>query len=303
MRRERGPLAGFTPLEALGATARRACDGGEHEGAGGDRTRGACEPRPSQARHALPPDRAVAAAARSELRGGLADPEPLAVPCRARPGTTRGTSRRTSSGRSGEFQERHYSEFVAFLPHVQRFLYGAGPAARRVRPSYGDSPIKVFRRDDIAQVRMTFAAGAAAGRVRRRARRPLLLLRHRRRDARARDLRRGPDRSTMAQDTALPVRARLPGFVGRARRGGALPLPRRVAFAPTATVLADSDYERREKYLAFVCRHRAPRIASHWAFLLAAARAAPHRREGARSASARSSTTACRSWPISRWTT
>jgi hypothetical protein len=33
-------------------------------------------------------------------------------------------------------------------------------------------------------------------------------------------------------------------------------------------VLAESDYENREKYLSFVCRHRAPCIASHWEYLL-----------------------------------
>jgi hypothetical protein len=33
-------------------------------------------------------------------------------------------------------------------------------------------------------------------------------------------------------------------------------------------VLAASDFEQRERYLSFVCRHRAPRIAAHWAFLL-----------------------------------
>jgi hypothetical protein len=30
------------------------------------------------------------------------------------------------TGDPGQFQERHYSEFVTFLPHVQRFLYGEG---------------------------------------------------------------------------------------------------------------------------------------------------------------------------------
>jgi hypothetical protein len=33
-------------------------------------------------------------------------------------------------------------------------------------------------------------------------------------------------------------------------------------------VLAASDYECREKYLSFVCRHRAPTTASHWEFLM-----------------------------------
>ena len=33
-------------------------------------------------------------------------------------------------------------------------------------------------------------------------------------------------------------------------------------------MLARSDSQRRERFLAFVCEHRAPRIAAHWAFLL-----------------------------------
>ncbi len=33
-------------------------------------------------------------------------------------------------------------------------------------------------------------------------------------------------------------------------------------------VLAVSDYENREKYLSFACRYRAPSLASHWEFLL-----------------------------------
>ena len=31
------------------------------------------------------------------------------------------------------FQERHYREFVSFLPHVQRFLYGDAPGSLRSR--------------------------------------------------------------------------------------------------------------------------------------------------------------------------
>ena len=33
-------------------------------------------------------------------------------------------------------------------------------------------------------------------------------------------------------------------------------------------VLSTSDYERREKYLSYVCRYHAPCISSHWEFLL-----------------------------------
>ena len=52
------------------------------------------------------------------------------------------------------FQPRHYSEFVTFLPYVRRFLYGEG-RGRGGSPG-ADSPIRVFRRKDVARVRMTF---------------------------------------------------------------------------------------------------------------------------------------------------
>jgi hypothetical protein len=54
-----------------------------------------------------------------------------------------------------QFQERHYSEFVTFLPYVQRFLYGEG-GGDDDNPQQGGSPIRVFRRHDVAQVRMSF---------------------------------------------------------------------------------------------------------------------------------------------------
>jgi len=48
------------------------------------------------------------------------------------------------------YRERHYREFVAFLPHVQRFLYGERGGAA----SYGESPLRVYRRKNIAAVRV-----------------------------------------------------------------------------------------------------------------------------------------------------
>lgn len=168
-------------------------------------------------------------------------------------------------GDPAEFQERHYNEFVAFLPHVQRFVYGEG-LGKRVGKSYGDSPIKAYRRHDIAAVRMTF------------------------------DTERAPIRFEVAHTdlyffydsdvvmlaleiyaTDLPLEAAQEALArfGRAypaaweERGRARDcLLRAEWLAADGTVLAQSDYERREKYLSFVCRHRAPAIASHWAFLL-----------------------------------
>src|SRR6185503_16427910 len=59
------------------------------------------------------------------------------------------------TGDPKQFAERHYREFVAFLPYVQRFLYGekeSGDAS-----GYGASPMRIFRRRDAAAVRMKFA--------------------------------------------------------------------------------------------------------------------------------------------------
>src|SRR5439155_18741248 len=53
-----------------------------------------------------------------------------------------------------QFQDRHYSEFVTFLPYVRSFLYGEGKAGSAMAPV--ESPIRVFRRTDVAKVRMTF---------------------------------------------------------------------------------------------------------------------------------------------------
>src|SRR5262245_14254308 len=61
-------------------------------------------------------------------------------------------------GEPGEFQIRHYNEFVTFLPPVQRFLYGQG-IGRAVSKVYGESPIKTLRRNDISRVRVTLDKG------------------------------------------------------------------------------------------------------------------------------------------------
>src|SRR5262249_23716631 len=59
-------------------------------------------------------------------------------------------------GAPGHYQERHYNELVTFLPYVQRFLYGEGTAEA---DAPGDSPMRVFRRNDIAAVRVATDPG------------------------------------------------------------------------------------------------------------------------------------------------
>lgn len=164
-----------------------------------------------------------------------------------------------------DFKERHYSEFVAFLPHVQRFLYGEG-ASRDQRPGYGGSPIRVYRRRDVTGVRVTLRRGEepvdfAIAHVD-------LYFFH------------DVDVAILAveivgvdlplervQDTLFRLgRAYPPAWEAD---GSPAQCPHRVEWtAADGTVLAVSDYERRDTYLAFVCRHRAPHIAAHWAFLL-----------------------------------
>src|SRR2546423_1221980 len=52
------------------------------------------------------------------------------------------------------FQERHYGEFVTFLPPAQRFLYREGPH-QAIHSKPVESSLRVFRRGDIAQMRIT----------------------------------------------------------------------------------------------------------------------------------------------------
>ena len=58
-------------------------------------------------------------------------------------------------GDPADFQERHYKEFITFLPYVQRFLYGEG-VGREGLTGYGKSPIRVFRRSGIDRMRAVF---------------------------------------------------------------------------------------------------------------------------------------------------
>jgi hypothetical protein len=68
------------------------------------------------------------------------------------------------TGDSSRFHERHYSEFVSFLPYVQRFLYGEGRSRNqsgKTADGDGDSPMRIFRRRDIAALRVVTEPGAA----------------------------------------------------------------------------------------------------------------------------------------------
>lgn len=169
------------------------------------------------------------------------------------------------TGDPGEFQDRHYNEFVSFLPPVQRFLYGQG-LGRSVRTGYGESPIRVLRRRDIAALRIAFRPDA-----------PPIELKVVHADLHFFfDI----DVATLAVELAaenLPLAAvqealfqigrTYPSFWTADGRAGNCPW-RAEWLSDTGAVLATSDYESKQKFLSFVCQHRAPRIAAHWEFLL-----------------------------------
>jgi len=163
------------------------------------------------------------------------------------------------------FQERHYREFVSFLPYVQRLLYGEG-AKRRSMASYGESPIKAYRRTDVAKVRVALPGRDA----------PVVF------DVRHVDLYFFYDVDLVilsveisGSDLPLDVAQEMLHRFGRAypagwdEQGDGLNCPRKVEWlAADGRVLAVSDYEDRKQYLASVCRERAPNLAAHWQYLL-----------------------------------
>jgi hypothetical protein len=163
------------------------------------------------------------------------------------------------------FQERHYSEFVTFLPYVQRFLYGEGKGSG---PGINqESPIRVFRRSDVCRVRMTFPDTHAAPVTFEVAHVDLYFFYDIDVVILAVEI-YGNDLSLhQAQDAMFRFGRGYPTYWESDGRGGHC--PKLVEWLSVdGKVLAVSDYENREKYLSFVCRYRAPCIASHWEFLL-----------------------------------
>ena len=171
------------------------------------------------------------------------------------------------TGEPGQFQERHYNELVTFLPYVQRFLYGEGTKAEHdAAPEAGISPMRVFRRDDVASVRLTAKPGAA----------PVTLsIAHI-------DLYFFFDIDVMllnvetyASDLSLAVVQDVLYRFGRAYPAGwdtdgqAVHSMHLVEWLGSdGTVLAKCDSGDRDTFLEFVGQHRVPRIGSHWKFLL-----------------------------------
>jgi hypothetical protein len=172
-------------------------------------------------------------------------------------------------------KEARYREFETFLPHVQRFLYGRGAGGRSDRPT---SPVRVFRRSDVARARIALDDRTNA-----------LLL-----EVAQADLYVFSDVNVailaveiegrdMDVERAQEVMYRFgrtypPGW---SETGKASYCPERVEWLDDAgLVLAASDYERRETFLSCVCEHQVPAVAAHWQFLLTPLIVSHSEREG-----------------------
>ena len=70
------------------------------------------------------------------------------------------------NGAAGSFHERHYNEFVSFLPYVQRFLYGEGRAQRSSGDATTGSPMRVFRRQTSPRCASSHASATRPSRCR-----------------------------------------------------------------------------------------------------------------------------------------
>ena len=170
------------------------------------------------------------------------------------------------TGDKASFHERHYNEFVTFLPYVQRFLYGDGRSKRDASDRNADAPMRVFRRHDVRQVRVLARLGDA----------PVTL------DIVHVDLYFFFDVDVVllnvevaASDLSLTqAQEQLYRFgrgypAGWDANGQALHTMASVEWlGASGEVLASSDAQQRDAFLAHVAEHRAPRIAAHWAFML-----------------------------------
>ncbi len=153
-----------------------------------------------------------------------------------------------------------YTEFVYFLPYVQRFLYGVGDEGQGAHAS-----LHAFRRDDIEQVRVHLDGERALTLQVERARLyffydidvALAVL-----EIAATDL-------PLADAVELMDRFGRPYPPGWTAPDAAAHCPYSVEFlAADGTLLSQSDYGDREKYVDLVRNQRQTPLSLHWEFFM-----------------------------------
>ena len=163
------------------------------------------------------------------------------------------------------FAERHYKEFVTFLPYVQRFLYGSR-AGQESSSRDGEPSLHIYRRDDIRAARVTLDRGSS----------PIVCqIAHidlhffLDADIAVLAVEIAADDLTLdqVQDLGFRFGRAYPAFWDNTGAGGNCPY--RVEWLDASgAVLACSDYGERARYLEWVGRYRTPRVADHWEYLL-----------------------------------
>jgi hypothetical protein len=165
---------------------------------------------------------------------------------------------------SREIRERYYKEFVTFLPYVQRFIYGS-VAGQEAAGRGGERSMRVFHREDVARVRVTFDDAASMTFDVDEVALYFFL------DADvailAVELRANDIPLDRAQDMVFRFGRAYPAWWTSSGEGGNC--LRRVEWLdPADTVLAASDYGEKQNYLSHVAKYRTPYLAAHWQFLL-----------------------------------
>jgi hypothetical protein len=164
------------------------------------------------------------------------------------------------------FHERHYNEFVTFLPYVQHFLYGEGRSGRSAADPVSSSPMRVFRRHDVAAMRVVAQPGSPP--VTARVVHVDLYFFYEL-DVVLLNVETGFDDMTLGEAHNLLHRSGRGYPAGWDKDGQPLNCLTSVELLGTdGAVLVRSDMQDREAYLSHVSDHRSPRLAAHWAFLL-----------------------------------
>lgn len=170
------------------------------------------------------------------------------------------------TGDPKDFQERHYNEFVTFLPPVQRFLYGSGES-KAAGSVTSHSPITAFRRTDIAAARVVLTPGAKPVEL-KIAHVDLYFFFEIDVAILALELYSDDIGLADVQDVMFRLGRTHPAYWEKSGVAGHCPV--KVEFlSDKGDVLTASDYEDRDKFLAQVCTKRAARVAAHWQYLLA----------------------------------
>ncbi len=170
------------------------------------------------------------------------------------------------TGDARGYHERHYQEFLTFLPYVQRVLFGEGRSAGQADDRLGESGLKTFRRRDVAAFELRTQPG-----------RPLIRLQVQHIDliffydidAVLLNVELSGEGLELAEVQELLYR------LGRAYPAGwddaGLPLHCLAEcrfLNAQGEVLVESDTREREPFIEHVQARRAPRVAAHWAWLL-----------------------------------